>query len=163
MRRTAFSSLAIGVTIVAVALLLSACAKTLQLAADVTGVDVVSESVRQKAYKAALITFVAWGGAPPAECLTKPPTLPAEQCIGGVQALIYRYGRLTPCQNTTSLLCRDDQAWAKVQSIELATTNALAATEPIIMAGTDDVELLLSLPTVVNDAKAAVEKAMRGE
>lgn len=139
---------------------MAGCASTLQLAADTFGVDVVSESVKQKAYKAALITFVAWGGAPSPEC--QRGERPQAECIGGIQELIYRYGKLSPCQNTTSVLCRDDAAWSRIKSLELKTSHTLAAVEPVIAAGTDDVALMMALPTVVADAKAAIEADIKG-
>ncbi len=146
--------------ILALALTLGGCAQTLQFAADQFGVDVVSETVKAKAYKAALVTFVAWGGAPSAEC--QRGEKPAADCIGGIQELIYRYGKLTPCQDTTSLVCRDDSAWTRIKALELKTSHTLAAAEPVIMAGTDDVALLMALPTVVADAKAAIEADIKG-
>lgn len=161
MRRILQVQAATYAAIIVLAVGLSGCASTLQFAADTFGVDVVSETVKQKAYKAALVTFVAWGGAPDEEC--KRGTKPADQCIGGIQELIYKYGKLTLCENTTSLICRDQDAWNKIKTIELATTKTLASTEPIILAGTDDVALMMSLPTVVNDAKAAIEAAIKGD
>lgn len=148
---------------IALALTLSACGTTLQFAADTFGVDVVSESVRQKAYKAALITFVAWGGIPSEEC--KAGTVPSKDCIGGVQKLFYKYGSLTPCKENTpsTILCRDDQTWSKLKAIEDATTHTLAATGPLIEAGDSDAEVLLALPSAVQDARAAVERALKGE
>jgi hypothetical protein len=151
-----------GAAYVAIAMLwLGGCASTLQWTADTFDVEIVPAKVQQNAYKAALVTFVAWGGAPSEEC--KAQTKPAEQCIGGVQELIYRYGKLTPCGSTATILCRDDQAWAKIKAVELATSHTLASLEPAIVAGTNDVELMMSLPAVVHDAHAAITKAIKGE
>lgn len=140
-------------------MILSGCTSMMQFTADALKLDVVSETAKQKIYKGTLVAFVAWGGAPTPECLAG--TAPAEECIGGVQKVIYRYGSLTPCQETTSILCRDDQTWAKVKAIELATTQTLAATQPAIEAGTNDVQLLLSVPEIVHDAQTAVSTAIQ--
>ena len=150
--------IAMIVALVFVGVLLSGCSSMMQFTADAFKLDVVSESAKKKVYKGALLTFVAWGGAPTEECLAG--ITPAEECIGGIQKVIYHYGKLTPCQTTESLLCRDDEAWAKIKSIELATTHTLAATRPALAAGTNDIELLLALPEVVHDAQAAINAAI---
>lgn len=144
-----------------VSLSLGGCASTLGFVADVTGTEIVSDNVRQGAYKAALVTFVAWGGAPSEEC--KRGEKPAAECIGGIQELVYKYGKLTPCGQTASVICRDQKAWDKIKGIEAATTATLASLEPAIASGTDDVQLLVSVPTVVQDAHAAIQKAIKGE
>lgn len=146
---------------VAAGLSLGGCASTLQFAADLTGTQVVSDDVRQGAYKAALVTFVAWGGAPSEEC--KRGEKPAAECIGGIQELVWKYGKLTPCGQTATVICRDQKTWNKVKQIEAATSATLAALEPAIAAGSDDVQLLMSVPTIVQDAHAAIKSALKGE
>ena len=149
------------ITIAAVmltALFLTGCASMLQFTADTLKVDVVSESAKQKAYKAALVTFVAWGGAPSEECLTG--ALPPDQCVGGIQKLIYTYGKLAPCGTTRALVCRNDQVWAKIKAIELSTTHTLEASRPLVAAD-GDVATLLALPEVVHDAHVAITTAMK--
>lgn len=138
-------------------LLLSGCASTLQFVADTAGVDVVSESAKQKAYKAAKIAFVAWGGP---LCQVGDLTLPSCKA-GGVQGLILLYGKLPPC-STGIFVCRSSKAWPVIKDIERRTSMTLAAAEPLIRAGSDDVELLLSLPAAVFDAQAAIDAAQQG-
>lgn len=149
-------------TTICLALVLAGCQTMLQFAADTAGVDVVSKSVRQQAYKAAKVTFVAWSGAPPPGCLVEPPTLSAEECIGGIQELIYKYGKLKPCDNISSIICRNQEAWEKIQMVEATTTRLLQNSEPLIEAGDDDVKLLMSLPAIVHDAKATIDASLYG-
>lgn len=147
-------------TIVAVALtafVLAGCASTLKFAADVSGVDVVSESAKQKAYKAAKVAFVAWGGP-----LCEVGDLKLPSCkAGGVQGLILMYGKLPPCE-TGIIICRSSKAWPVIKEIERKTTAVLASAKPLIEAGSDDVSLLLSLPEAVFDAQAAIDAAQQG-
>lgn len=123
---------------------LGGCASTLQWTADTLGVEVVSTETRQGAYKAASITFAAWNS---------------------VQKGALIYGKLPPCTSETapSLLCRSDQAWAKIQSITHNTTLVLDASRPVIASGDSDIETLLALPSAVYDAQAAIEAAKKGD
>lgn len=146
--------------LLALALSVGGCQSTLQFAADITGTDVVSENVRANAYKAAKVALVAWGGAVSPEC--EAGTLPAEKCIGGVQALIYQYGKLPPCVEGQFYICRYEGPWQRIKKIEGQTTAALLAAKPLIEAGTDDVALLMSIPALVHDAKSAIDGEING-
>lgn len=127
-------SIAFG-AIFTLAVSLGGCASTLQFAADTFGVDVVSTSVQQKAYKAASVSFVAWEA---------------------IQDGVKKTGRLPRCSDTVKLLCVTDDAWHRIQDIELKTSATLQAAKPLIAAGTDDVTLLMSIPDAVADAQAAI-------
>lgn len=117
-----------------ITLWIGGCASTLQFTADTLGVDVISESVQTKAYKAASVSFTAWEG---------------------VQRAIEIYGHLPPCQTGGPLVCRSAKAWAKIRTIEAQTSATLLAAKPLIEAGSNDVDLLMSLPAAVYDAQAA--------
>ncbi len=157
--RTLFTASAAVITL-ALFLTLTACQSTLQFAADVTGTDVVSENVRANAYKAAKVALVAWGGAVSPEC--ENGTLPPEQCVGGIQKLIYTYAKLPPCVDGQFYICRYEGPWQRIKKIEGQTSAALLAAKPLIEAGTDDVALLMSIPALVHDAKAAIDGEMKG-
>lgn len=133
--RTLFTASA---AVIVLALGLSGCASVLKFTADTFEVDVVSQSVQTKAYKAASVAFTAWEG---------------------IQGAIKVYGRLAPCVTDGPLVCRSSTAWQKIKMIELRTTNTLQAARPLIEAGTDDVELLMSIPAVVYDAQKEVTNA----
>lgn len=113
---------------------LTGCASTLQFAADTFDVEIVPEKVRASAYKAASVSFTAWEG---------------------IQDGVKRYGRLPPCEPGL-ILCRHADAWRKIKDIEARTSAVLLAAKPLIEAGDDDVSLLLSIPSVVHDAQAAI-------
>ena len=121
-----------------VALWLGGCASTLSFVADTFDVEVVPQTVKAKAYKAANVSFVAWEH---------------------VQLLMLEYGRLPPCGEGAPVVCRSAKAWAKIKELEATTSATLQASRPLIEAGTDDVQLLMAIPATVNDAKAAFEKA----
>lgn len=123
---------------VSLALGIAGCASTLSFVADTFDVEVVPDSVKAQAYKAANVSFVAWEH---------------------VQLLMLEYGRLPKCVDQGPVLCRSDRAWAKIKDIDFRTTAALNATRPIIEAGTDDVQLLMAVPALVHDAKKAFEEA----
>lgn len=157
----AINTLTLICVLTAVMMMLGGCGAVLktalQFTADSAGVDVVSETVKQKAYKAAKIAFVAWGGPLCAVGDLKLPSCKA----GGVQGLILMYGHLPPC-GPGLVVCRSSKAWPVIQAIELKTTSFLTSAEPLIRAGSDDVELLLSLPAIVFDAQAAINAAQKG-
>ena len=117
---------------------LSGCASILKFTADTFEVDVVSQTVQQKAYKAASVAFTAWEG---------------------IQGSIKIYGRLAPCVTDGPIICRSSKAWNKIKAIELKTTNTLQAARPLIEAGSNDVDLLMSIPSVVYDAQTAFNEA----
>lgn len=130
MKRTFLTPLLVAIA----ALNLGGCASSLQFVADTFEIEVVPEKVRQQAYKAASVSFTAWEG---------------------IQDGVKRYGRLPPCEPGL-VLCRHADAWRKVKDIEVRTSAALVAAKPLIEAGTDDIGLLMSIPSVVHDAQAAI-------
>lgn len=147
--------------IAVLALSLASCQSTLQLAADTFGVDVVPETVQQKARKAAKVALTAWSGAILPGCeTTAQPRRPAEECIGGLQKLIYEYGRLDPCGPDAPYICRSSKAWPFIQAKERQVSGVIASAEPLIDAEGGDVELLLSIPDAIYDAQAAIRGAM---
>lgn len=117
-----------------VSLSIGGCASSLQFVADTFDVKIVSQDVKQGAYKAASVSFTAW-----------------ESIQDGVK----RYGRLPPCEPGL-ILCRHTDAWKTIKDVEARTTATLLAAKPLIEAGTDDVSLLMSIPSVVHDAQAAI-------
>jgi hypothetical protein len=144
------------ITAALLACALSGCASILQGAADVAGVDVVSESAKQKAFKAAKIAFVAWGGP-----LCEIGDLKLTTCkAGGIQGLALMYRDLPLCRPGI-VVCYHQEAWDQIKVITRKTTAFLASAEPLIRAGSNDVELLLSLPGAVYDAQAAINAAQQ--
>lgn len=121
---------------------LTGCASVLKFTADTFDVEVVPETVQQQAYKAASVSFTAWEG---------------------VQRAILKYGQLAPCVDGGPLVCRSAKAWAKIKEIEGKTSATLLAAKPLIEAGTDDVALLMSIPSVVYDAQQAFNAAQSEE
>jgi len=151
MTRLAFLS------ILVLALSVGGCASTLGFVADTFGVEIVPETVRQKAYKAAKVAFTAWGGP-----LCQVGDLELPSCkAGGVQGLILIYGRLPLCSPGV-VICKHQGAWDRIKDIEQRTSATLQAARPLIEAGTDDVALLMSLPETVHDAQAAINDAQKG-
>ena len=84
-----------GLTYVVIASLwlLGGCASTLQFTADTFGVDVVSKSVKENAYKAASVSFTAWES---------------------VQDLTKRTGKLPRCTDAIKFLCVSQATWDKI-------------------------------------------------
>lgn len=129
-------------SLLALALSVGGCASSLKLVADTFDVEVVPEKVKEQAYKAASVSFTAWEG---------------------VQRAILKYGQLELCVDGGPVVCRSAKAWARIKEIEGKTSATLLAAKPLIEAGTDDVALLMSIPSVVYDAQAAFQAAQSEE
>lgn len=127
----------LAVLVVALSTALAGCGPTLQLAADTIGVDVVTNDVVQSARKTAFVSFTTW-----------------ERIQDGIK----RYGRLQPCVDNgqPKILCRDPETWKFIQEKERQVSGVLEAARPLIEAGSNDVQLLMSIPQVVQEAQIAI-------
>lgn len=127
-----------GAAYVTIALLwVGGCASTLQWTADTFDVEVVPAQVQQNAYKAASVSFTAWES---------------------VQGLVEKTGHLPRCTEAVKFLCVSQATWDKVKDIEARTSATLLSLKPAIEAGSNDVALLMSIPAIVHDAQAAIQK-----
>lgn len=118
---------------------LTGCQSLLQFAADTAGVSVVTDDVRQKAFKGASLGFTAWQG---------------------IQEGVLKIGQMPRCTEAVKFLCVSQNAWDHIKDIEGRTSATLLALRPAITADSD-VELLLAVPAIVHDAKASIDKEMQ--
>lgn len=137
MKPITYGSLAAGIAVVALAVGMTACAPTLKLVADTFDVEIVPEKVQEGAFKSASVGFTAWEG---------------------IQDAVERLGKLPRCTEAVKYLCVSQATWNKIKEIEAKASGTLESTRPLIAADSD-VELLMSVPTVVYDAQAAIQKA----
>mgnify|MGYP001017094706 CR=1 FL=1 len=118
---------------------LSGCQSLLQFAADTSGISVVTEDARQKAYKGASLAFTAWQG---------------------IQQGVLKVGQLPRCTEAVKLLCVSQDTWERIKDIEGQTSATLLAVRPAITAE-GDIELLLAIPAIVHDAKISIDKEVQ--
>lgn len=118
---------------------LAGCASTLQFAADTFGVQIVPQAVRANAFKAADLSFTAW-----------------ESVQDGFQAYLDAVP-LCPPGDSSGKLCRSQSTTDSLKAIQHKTSLAIETLRPAITADSD-IDLLLSIPGIVDDAKAALAK-----